>query len=207
VKERYLLQCNDILITLTGTRKKRDYGFVAIVKDEKNLLLNQRVARLRFHTLLNPSYFLIALQSEQFRDGFFKNETGNVGQGNVSMQAITTELIPLPPLAEQEQIVAEFEQCLSVISQLEATVEANLKRSERLRQSILHEAFAGRLVPQDPTDEPASVLLERIQNERSGQKNGTGVHDKKSRAVKVPEPVTLDAADAEQTELWESVGN
>ena len=74
--------------------------------------------------------------------------------------------VPLPPLAEQRRIVAEVERRLSVIQQAEATVEAGLKRAERLRQSILKEAFAGRLVPQDPNDEPASVLLERIRAER-----------------------------------------
>ena len=75
--------------------------------------------------------------------------------------------IPLPPLAEQRRIVAEVERRLSVIQQIEAAVEANLSRAERLRQSILKQAFSGKLVPQDPNDEPASVLLERIRAERA----------------------------------------
>ena len=75
--------------------------------------------------------------------------------------------MPLPPLLEQHRIVAEVERRLSVIQQAEAVVEASLKRAERLRQSILKQAFSGKLVPQDPTDEPASALLERIRAERA----------------------------------------
>jgi type I restriction enzyme S subunit len=110
----------------------------------------------------------------------------------------------LPPLAEQEQIVSEVEQRLSIVTQLEAIVEANLKRAERLRQSILKEAFAGRLVPQDPNDEPASVLLERIRKEREGQKKvATG----NGRYIKVSnEPVQIDVEGTRQVELWEGVG-
>ena len=76
-------------------------------------------------------------------------------------------VVPLPPLAEQRRIVSEVERRLSVIQQAEAAVEASLLRAERLRQSILKQAFSGKLVPQDPTDEPASVLLERIRAERA----------------------------------------
>jgi type I restriction enzyme S subunit len=169
IAEKYLLKAGDIVITLTGTRKKRDYGYVALVRNEKNLLLNQRVARLRFSSALYPSYFLIALQSETVRDNFFKYETGNVGQGNVSMRAITKEVVPLPPLAEQRRIVAEVERRLSVLAVLEASVGAALARAGRLRQAVLKQAFEGRLVPQDPDDEPASVLLERIRTQRKTQ--------------------------------------
>ena len=77
--------------------------------------------------------------------------------------------IPLPPLAEQRRIVAEVERRLSVIRQAEAAVEASLARAERLRQSILKQAFSGRLVPQDPDDEPASALLERVRAEREAE--------------------------------------
>ena len=68
--------------------------------------------------------------------------------------------------AEQHRIVADVERRLSVVDELEATVAANLERAERLQQAILRRAFAGQLVPQDPNEEPAGVLLERIRAER-----------------------------------------
>jgi len=88
-------------------------------------------------------------------------------QPNLNLSLIRATRIPLPPLAEQERIVAEVERRLSIVSALEKAVEANLKRAQRLRQAILKRAFEGRLVPQDPNDEPASVLLERIRAERA----------------------------------------
>ena len=78
-------------------------------------------------------------------------------------------LIPLPSLTEQEQIVSELERHLSVADEAAATLDAELKRAERLRQSILKHAFSGKLVPQDPNDEPASVLLEKIREEKEPQ--------------------------------------
>ena len=97
--------------------------------------------------------------------------TRRIGSGNnqpaLNKSRVQELLIPLPPLAEQLRIVAEVERRLSVIQQAEAAIETNLTRAERLRQSILKQAFSGKLVPQDPNDEPASVLLERIQAERA----------------------------------------
>ena len=87
-------------------------------------------------------------------------------QPNLNLGLIKRLAMPLPPLTEQTRIVAEVERQLSVIQQAEATVEANLTRAERLRQSILKQAFSGMLVPQDPNDEPASELLKRIRAER-----------------------------------------
>ncbi len=73
---------------------------------------------------------------------------------------------PLPPLPEQQAIVSEVESRLSVADAVEKTVTAELKRAEQLRQSILKNAFSGKLVPQDPNDEPATALLERIKAEK-----------------------------------------
>ena len=103
----------------------------------------------------------------------FENEIASRGTGT-TFNAITgnqlkTFQIPLPPLTEQEQIVSELERHLSVADEIEATIGAELTRAGRLRQSILKDAFSGKLVPQDPNDEPACVLLEKIRDEKEEQ--------------------------------------
>lgn len=83
------------------------------------------------------------------------------------MRDIKGLLIPLCSLSEQQQIVAEIESRLSVCDKLEETIAQSLLQAEALRQSILKQAFAGKLVPQDPSDEPADKLLARIRAERA----------------------------------------
>ena len=77
-----------------------------------------------------------------------------------------TKALPifLPPLAEQQEIVRRVEALFAVADQLEARYAKAKAHVEKLTQSILAKAFRGELVPQDPNDEPASVLLERIKN-------------------------------------------
>jgi type I restriction enzyme S subunit len=76
-------------------------------------------------------------------------------------------VIPLPPPPEQHKIVEEIERHLSVADQIEKAAEQSLMRAERLRQSILKRAFEGKLVPQNPNDESAQKLLERIKTEKT----------------------------------------
>lgn len=80
--------------------------------------------------------------------------------------------MPIPPLHEQREIVQQIEFIFSLVDELEKTVDEGLKQSERLRQSILKRAFSGKLVPQDPADEPAAVLLERIKKEKAAHAAG-----------------------------------
>ena len=100
VLSRSLLQLNDVIITQTGTRKKRDYGFTALIP-KSNLLLNQRLAAIRFGDSYLPKFFLYFSWTDIFKDQFFSNETGNVGQGNVGMKAVTETLIPFCTIEEQ----------------------------------------------------------------------------------------------------------
>ena len=96
--------------------------------------------------------------------------------------------LPVPPMAEQRRIVTEVERRLSVTQQAEDTVEANLKRAERLHHSILKRAFSGQLVPQYPNDEPASALLERIRAQQEASRTVMANNRKSRRPRFKPNP-------------------
>lgn len=146
ILDKYLLKKGDCLITLTGSRGKRDYGFVAMVSKEENYLLNQRVAALRFNTeVALPEFYLYYLSSSEYRNQFFAYETGNVGQGNVGIKALTEPIIVCPSIQKQKEIVAEIEARLSTFHSIENTVDTALLQAEAMRQSILKQAFEGRL--------------------------------------------------------------
>ena len=83
-------------------------------------------------------------------------------QKNINLKILSELLIPLPPKIEQDEIVNELDRIFSVIDKLDSIIDIELKRAQVLRQSILKRAFEGRLVPQNTSDEHASVLLERI---------------------------------------------
>ena len=120
------------------------------------------------------------LRSPIGRGLLISNAKWAVNQASINQTDVCNVPVPLPPLAEQRRIVAEVERRLSVIQQAEATVEASLARAERLRQSILKQAFSGKLVPQDPGDEPASALLERIRAEREAEAQASAASKSKS---------------------------
>jgi type I restriction enzyme S subunit len=145
VLNRSLLNIDDVIITQTGTRKKRDYGFTTLIS-KNNLLLNQRIASIRFNETYSPKFFLYYSWTDLFKDQFFANETGNVGQGNVGMKAVTETFIPNPTLNEQHFIVQEIESRLSVADKMEESIAQSLQQAEALRQSILKKAFSGELV-------------------------------------------------------------
>ena len=125
--------------------------------------------RLATSSIISVSYIAYYFRSFVGRARLTSNAKWAVNQASINQTDVCSTQVPLPPLAEQRRIVAEVERRLSVVQQAEATVEVSLARAERLRQSILKQAFSGRLVPQDPDDEPASVLLERIRAEREAE--------------------------------------
>ena len=146
ILEKYLLRRGDCLITLTGSRGKRDYGFVAMVGNQNNYLLTQRVAALRFdQSVALPEFFQYYLASPSYRGMFFGYETGNVGQGNVGIKALLDPYVILPDIDTQKRIVEDVEDRLSVCDSIEQTVDTALQQAEAMRQSILKDAFEGRL--------------------------------------------------------------
>lgn len=126
--------------------------------------------RVRTNDELLPAYLESMLRSRRARSYFQERAQGIAGSmPKIDQRAVEEFELPLPSLAEQRRIVAKLEQQLSLIDSLRAAVESAQKRSAVLRRAVLERAFRGELVPQDPADEPASVLLERIRAERAAE--------------------------------------
>ena len=118
---------------------------------------------------INRTYLLYFLASSYFIDeASFK---GTANQQRIIVGYLENKPFPLPPLAEQQRIVAKIEELLPKVEEYGKVQEAldrlNAELPERLKKSILQEAIEGRLVPQDPSDEPASALLDRIRKGES----------------------------------------
>jgi len=87
-------------------------------------------------------------------------------QKNINLAILSQVAVPIPPVEERKKIVHALDESFEIIRCLDTAEESVTKQLSRLNQSILAKAFRGELVPQDPNDEPASVLLERIRTQQ-----------------------------------------
>jgi len=110
--------------------------------------------------------------------------TGSTGRRKLTQKALLQAQYPLPPIAEQVRIATEIERVLSVADEIDSDLQKNMERAKRLRQSILKRAFEGKLVPQDPRDEPAAALLERIRTEQLAESAQRCTHKPKQKQAK-----------------------
>lgn len=106
--QKYLIEENDILITMTGTRHKRDYFYTKLI-DKKdiinyNLYLNQRVGKFKCNLNMNLDYLIKIFKSKIISNQVFSKETGTANQGNIGVDAILNILVPIPPINEQNRI-------------------------------------------------------------------------------------------------------
>lgn len=161
---RTLIKRGDLLVTITGANVTK----TAIVNvDLEEAYVSQHVGLLRLIEDADSEFiywFLVAKaggrkQLEEFAYG--------AGKPGLNLTNIREVKLALPSLPEQKEIVARIQEAIDRISSVEEWCKTELTRSAALRQSILKDAFAGRLVPQDPTDEPAAALLARIKETRA----------------------------------------
>jgi type I restriction enzyme, S subunit len=159
---RTRLQGGEVLLTLVGT-----IGRTAVVPPE---MAGANTARAVGVIPLTPSV------RPRWVELWFRNPAQiarltaaahEVARKTLNLEDVRFAPVALPPLAEQDRILSEVAAALSIVGDVASQVDRAEHRANRLRQSILKRAFEGRLVAQDPSDEPASALLERIQAERN----------------------------------------
>jgi type I restriction enzyme S subunit len=151
----------DIIISMIGANR----GMSCIVNVDTVFSI-KNVGLVKPYKFYNSIKFLDIFMKSPVGQRIILEKSRGGAQSFIGLTELRGWLISLPPLAEQHRIVAEVERRLSVADEMEKTIEQSLKQAERLRQSILKRAFDGKLVPQDPEDEPAGVLLERILREK-----------------------------------------
>ena len=168
ILNRALIKDGDILITLTGTKYKRDYGYAVCVSSPNKLLVNQRILCLTPFACVERNYLLYYLKSNLFRDVFFSCETGGVNQGNVSSKFVENIEIPIPTFDEQLEITTVLDRTLAHEQQAKEAAEAVLDQIELMKKSILARAFRGELGTNDPNEESAVELLKQVIEQEDG---------------------------------------
>lgn len=166
----------DILVSKDGT-----LGVIRAIRSDEVFSIFVSVALIK--PVLNEltDYFEQALSSPQVQIQMVPKGSG---LQHIHLEDLRQDCIPMPPLEEQGRIVTAAARHLSIIDSLEIEAEKRFLQARALRNSILHSAFSGKLVPQDPNDEPASVLLEQIRAARAQEPK-----DKTPKATNGASPV------------------
>jgi type I restriction enzyme S subunit len=174
-----LLQPGDILFNEGGDRDKLGRGWIWEGQIPKCIHQNHVFrARLMNQSLVDPR--LISHWGNTFGQRFFmRHGTQTVNLASINRSVLAQLPVPLIPVAEQSVIIQELDRRLKAADRLATTLNRQLKQAGNTRQSLLREAFAGKLIAQDPTDEPASVLQQRIRAAREAEA-------KKPKAKRMP---------------------
>lgn len=164
--DTYLLKSNDILFARTGGTVGKSY-LVKVVPEDA--IYAGYLIRTRYSALLCPEFLKYFMETELYWSQL-RNGTIATAQPNCNGKTLAHMLVPLPPQNEQKRIVKKLDKIMAYVVQYNNvynyTEKLNEEFPELLKKSILQEAVQGKLVPQDPSDEPASVLLERIRAEK-----------------------------------------
>ena len=196
--ERAIPQAYDLIYAREATA-----GNVAVIEEGQKVCLGQRTVLVRPMQNRIDSYWLAYFILSPYSYSSLVGKSTGTTVAHVNLSDFRPFVLPLPPIAEQHRIVAKIEELLPKVEEYgkaqDALNKLNAELPERLKKSILQEAIEGRLVPQDPNDEPASVLLAKIRKEKE-QLVKEGKLKKKDL---IETPITEDEIPFEIPESWE----
>ena len=162
--KNYIINKEDLYLTIAGT-----IGNIGIVPDKfDGMNLTENAVKLT--DIRINKYYLLHIICSNYIQNKFVDKTNKVAQPKLAIERILTTLLPLPPIEEQQRIVDKIKELEPYIKEYDVAYEKieklNNNFPDQLKKSILQEAVQGKLVPQNPEDEPASVLIERIREEK-----------------------------------------
>ena len=180
--EKYLLHDGDVLFNRTNSPEL--VGKTAIYSSERRAIFAGYLIRVNhIRTVADSQYVNLFLNSHVARQYGNSVKTDGVNQSNINATKLSNYPFPCCSAAEQNEMVRILEKELSLVEKAEDEINREIRKATVLRQSILKKAFSGQLLAQDPNDEPASVLLERIKAEKLAQSHITKLRNQRRRAT------------------------
>ncbi len=141
----YEIVDGDILLTMTGTKGKRDYLYSVLVDTQKRagkkLYLNQRLCAVRGLGIVSD-FLNISLKSELLLSAIYEKSTGTANQANIGMEALSNWVLPLPPIREQHRVVAKVDQLMALCDQLKSRLQTSQQTQLALAESLVEGALA-----------------------------------------------------------------
>jgi type I restriction enzyme S subunit len=162
--EKYKLNPGDVLFNRTNSPEL--VGKTSIYRGERAAVFAGYLIKIRNCPELNSEYLNFCLNTNYAKSYCWKVKSDGVSQSNINAQKLAKFEIPLCSQDEQREVVHQVKSLLSLANSIEEQYKEATSETDQLDQSILAKAFRGELVPQDPNDEPAAVLLDRIRAER-----------------------------------------
>jgi type I restriction enzyme, S subunit len=159
--DRVKVKKGDLLVTRTGS-----IGVMAVFDEDYVAIPSAYLIRFRFSKKVFTKYVFFCLMAPKGQEEMGLSSTA-ITQPNINAGSIKNIMIKLPDINEQQEIMTRVEALLNLADQVEEKYKLAMESVDKITQSLLAKAFRGDLVPQDPNDEPASVLLERIKTEKS----------------------------------------
>jgi type I restriction enzyme S subunit len=171
------VKAGDVLVSLVGS-----YGKCLVLpEDAEPGIINPRLVKISVDKSIMDPYFLQLVVQSPVAQRYFAKRAYGATMGILNTKILRSLPVPVPALERQRAVIVEWRALSESLVRLRQAIGAIGKREQALRSSILGSAFAGALVPQDPTDEPASALLERIAAERASSNGHNPTRARKPR--------------------------